>query len=152
MSNSLRPHGLYSPWNSPGQNTGWVAVPLNPGLPGCRWVLYQLSHLEGPKILEWVDYPFSSGFSRPRNRTGVSCIASIFFTRWATREAPQNVQHSSLGNRIPVSHVTRGDTHHYTEEWAENLDWDNSWTTFKTQEQPCSSWIKLLPLEGKLVS
>ena len=22
MSNSLRPHGLYSPWNSPGQNTG----------------------------------------------------------------------------------------------------------------------------------
>jgi len=22
MSNSLRPHELYSPWNSPGQNTG----------------------------------------------------------------------------------------------------------------------------------
>ena len=22
MSNSLLPHGLYSPWNSPGQNTG----------------------------------------------------------------------------------------------------------------------------------
>ena len=22
VSNSLRPHGLYSPWNSPGQNTG----------------------------------------------------------------------------------------------------------------------------------
>ena len=22
MSHSLRPHGLYSPWNSPGQNTG----------------------------------------------------------------------------------------------------------------------------------
>ena len=21
MSNSLQPHGLYSPWNSPGQNT-----------------------------------------------------------------------------------------------------------------------------------
>ena len=25
MSNSLRPHGLYSPWNSPGQNTGGSA-------------------------------------------------------------------------------------------------------------------------------
>ena len=25
MSNSLRPHGRYSPWNSPGQNTGVVA-------------------------------------------------------------------------------------------------------------------------------
>ena len=22
MSNTLRPHGLYNPWNSPGQNTG----------------------------------------------------------------------------------------------------------------------------------
>ena len=22
MSNTLRPYGLYSPWNSPGQNTG----------------------------------------------------------------------------------------------------------------------------------
>ena len=22
VSNSLRPHGLYSPWNSPGQNSG----------------------------------------------------------------------------------------------------------------------------------
>ena len=22
VSNSLQPHGLYSPWNSPGQNTG----------------------------------------------------------------------------------------------------------------------------------
>ena len=22
LSNSLLPHGLYSPWNSPGQNTG----------------------------------------------------------------------------------------------------------------------------------
>ena len=22
MSDSLQPHGLYSPWNSPGQNTG----------------------------------------------------------------------------------------------------------------------------------
>ena len=25
VSNSLRPHGRYSPWNSPGQNTGVVA-------------------------------------------------------------------------------------------------------------------------------
>ena len=31
MSDSLRPHGLYSPWNSPGQNTGWVAVPFSRG-------------------------------------------------------------------------------------------------------------------------
>ena len=28
MSNSLRPHGLYSPWNSPGQNTGVGSLSL----------------------------------------------------------------------------------------------------------------------------
>ena len=28
-----------------------------------------------PRILEWVAYPFSRGSSRPRNGTGVSCIA-----------------------------------------------------------------------------
>ena len=33
-----------------------------------------------PRILEWVAYPFSSGSSRPRNRTRVSCIAGGFFT------------------------------------------------------------------------
>ena len=51
---SLRSHGLYSPWNSLGQNTGWIAVlfsrgmfPIqgsNPGIPHCRHILYQLSH------------------------------------------------------------------------------------------------------------
>ena len=50
------PCGLYSPWNSPGQNTGWVA------------------------------FPFSRGSSQPRDWTQVSCIAGGFFTSWATRE------------------------------------------------------------------
>ena len=43
-----------SPWNSPGQSIGVDSLSLlqgifptqgsNPGLPHCRWVLYQLSH------------------------------------------------------------------------------------------------------------
>jgi len=52
----------------------------NPGLPRCRWILYQLSHKGSPRILEWVAYPFSSGSSRLRNQTGVFCIAGRFFT------------------------------------------------------------------------
>jgi len=46
--------GLHSPGNSPGQNTGVGSLSLlqgifptqgsNPGLPHCRWILYQLSH------------------------------------------------------------------------------------------------------------
>ena len=32
------------------------------------------------RILEWVAYPFSRGFSLPRDGTWVSCIAGRFFT------------------------------------------------------------------------
>ena len=55
---TLRPHRLYSPWNSPGQNTGVGSLSLlrgifssqgsNPGLPHCRQILYQLSTREAP--------------------------------------------------------------------------------------------------------
>ena len=60
MSNSLQPCGLYSPWNSPGQNTGVGSCSLlqgifptqgsNPGLPHYRHILYQLSHQGIPRI------------------------------------------------------------------------------------------------------
>ena len=58
VSDSLQPHGLYSPWNSPGQNTGvgdlsllqgiFPIQGLNPRLSHCRWILYQLSHRGSP--------------------------------------------------------------------------------------------------------
>ena len=97
VSDSLQSHGLYSPWNSPGQNTGVGSLSFlrgifptqgsNPRLPYCRLILYQLSHQGSPRILKWVAYPFSSGSSPPRNWTRISCIAGGFFTNWATREA-----------------------------------------------------------------
>ena len=56
------PHGLYSPWNSPGQNTGVDSLSLlqgifptqgsNPGLLHCRQIFYQLSHKGSPCGLE----------------------------------------------------------------------------------------------------
>ena len=49
MSDSLRPHGLHSPWNSPGQNTGV----------GTRSLL--------------------QGASQPKDQTQVSRIAGTFF-------------------------------------------------------------------------
>ena len=54
VSDSLQPHGLYSPWNSPGQNPGVGGIFL------------------------------SRGSSQPRDLTQVSCIAGGFFTSWAT--------------------------------------------------------------------
>ena len=60
LSDSLQPHGLYIPWNSPGQNTGvgsfsllWRIFPtqgLNTGLVHCR-ILYQLSHKGSPNLV-----------------------------------------------------------------------------------------------------
>ena len=61
----------------------------SPGLPHCRWILYQLSHQGSPRILKWVTSSFSSRSSQPRNRTRISCIAGRFFTNWATREDPR---------------------------------------------------------------
>ena len=93
LSDSLWPHGLHSPWNSPGQNTGVGSLSLlqgifptqgsNPGLPHCRQILYQLSHQGSPRILESVAYPFSSRSSWPE----LNCITGGFFTNWGIREA-----------------------------------------------------------------
>ena len=84
---------MTSPWNSPGQNIRvgslsflqgiFPSQELNPGLPHCRQILYQLSHKRSPRIPEWVAYPFSRGSSSSRNQTRVSCIASGFFANWA---------------------------------------------------------------------
>ena len=59
VSSSLGPHGLHSPWNSPGQNIGVGS------------------------------FPFSRGSSQPKDRTQVSHITGRFFTSWATREAQE---------------------------------------------------------------
>ena len=109
LSSSLWPHGLYGPWNSPGQNTGVSSLSLlqgifptqglNPGLPLRRQILYQLSHKGSPRILEWVALPFSSRSSQPRSGTGFSCIAGGFFTNWAIREQLNELQPGPLALR-----------------------------------------------------
>ena len=91
-----------------GQNTGVGSLSLlqgifptqglNPGLLPCRWIVYHLSPQGSPRILEWVTYCFSSGSSRPRNPTIVSCIAGgffffFFFTSWVTRETQLFLAH-----------------------------------------------------------
>ena len=69
VSDSLQPHGLYSLWNSLGQNTGVHSLSLlqgifptqgsNPGLPHCRQILYQLSHQGSPGQVRWSGIPIS---------------------------------------------------------------------------------------------
>ena len=96
VSDSLQPHGLYSPWNSPGLNTGVGSqfpspgdLPTqrsNPSLPDCRQILYQFSHQESPGILECVAYSFSgSSWHRKSNQSFLHCRQILY--HWATGEA-----------------------------------------------------------------
>ena len=88
MSDSLRPHEQYSPWNSPGQNTGRGSLSLlqgifptqgwNPVLSCCRWFIYQLSHQGSPRILEWVGYPSSSRSSQELNQGLLHCWRILY--------------------------------------------------------------------------
>ena len=116
LSDSLRPHRLYSPWNSPGQNTGVGSLSLlqgifptqgsKPGLPHCRWILYQLSHKGSPRILECVAYPFSSRSSQPRNRTGVPALqADSLPTELSVSIVPSLRE---IHSERPYSHLKRG--------------------------------------------
>ena len=75
MANSLGPHGLHSPWNSPGQSTGVGSLsPLqgifptkgsNPGLPHFRQILYQVSHKGNPRTLNMRSIILTIGSSNP---------------------------------------------------------------------------------------
>ena len=73
VSDSLQPHGLYNPWNSPGQNIGVGSRSLLQGI-----------------------FPAQDG-------TQVSHIADVFFTIWATREAQNklpSLRHFATASQI----------------------------------------------------
>ena len=77
----LRPHGLYIPRNSPGQNTevgsrsllqgNFPTQGLNPSLPHCRRILYQLSHKGNPYMKPNIGPEFPIKIQRMKNLTGL---------------------------------------------------------------------------------
>ena len=136
VSNSLQPHGLYSPWKSPGQKTGVGSHSLlqgifptqgsHTGLLHCRRILYQLRHQGSPRILEWVAYPFSSGSSRPRNQTGVSCIPGRFFTSWASGLAPNDsINNINLQTNIVLQKGKKSNS--IVTKKTTDLNWGQIW-------------------------
>ena len=84
MPNSLRPYGLNSPWNSPGQNTRISSRSLlqrifqtqesNPGLLHCRQILYQLSYqgrLQTAQVFLKLELEYAPGTAK-KDFTGVT--------------------------------------------------------------------------------
>ena len=56
----------------------------------CDSMDYTVHGILQTRILDWVAFPFSRGFSQPRGRTQVSHIAGGFSTSWATSEREEN--------------------------------------------------------------
>ena len=131
LSDSLRPPGLYSPWNSQGQNTGVGSLSLlqgifptqgsNPGLQHCRQILYRLSYKGSLRILEWVAYPFSSGSSWPGNWTRVSCVAGRFFTNWAIREAQLYISTWTFNSKVQKAHYLKNRYEFHKNSFSKNI-------------------------------
>ena len=127
VSNSLQPHGLYSPWNSPGQNTGvgslsllqliFPTQELNQDLLHCRWVLNQLSYQGEP----------SNEYS------GLISFSIDWFDLLAVQETFSLLQHHSLKAsvlwhsaflmvQLSHPHVTTGKTIAFTDLcWQSNV-------------------------------
>ena len=73
----------------------------NPGLPRCKWILYQLSHKGSPRILEWVAYPFSRGIfpTQESNQGLLYCRRILYHMRY--QGSPRNPIGSSLNSTSP---------------------------------------------------
>ena len=121
MSTSLQPHGLYSSWNSPGQNTGVGRLSLlqgliptqgwNPGFPHCRQILYQLSQgrrrdrIAGESPLTWRwNWVWNS-------EEGIRLEAFIIDGRWEGLWCQaENLEFNKINNKGPlnISEKARG--------------------------------------------
>jgi len=113
VADSLRPHELYSPQNSPGQNTIEGNLSLlqgifstqgsNPGLPHCRWILYQLSHREAQTTV------IAQNNSHTKACVGVAC-AELLQSLWMAFSAALQVHPISIDAR-PAGTAQRGSSH-----------------------------------------
>ena len=126
MFDSLWPHGQYSPWNSPGQNTRVGSLSLlqgvfptqgsNPGLPHCMWILYQLSHKGSPKTLIPSD----------KQEYFITSVWSLaWIRRW--QPTPGLLSGDSLGQRSllgysPWGHRVGHDWMTHTHTWSLTTD------------------------------
>ena len=99
-----------SPWNFPGQNTGVGSLSLlqgifptqgsNPGLPHCRWILYQLSHKRSPGTLEWVSCPFSADLPNPGIKLGSPTLQTDSLPTELQGKPNFNFLRKTLHNRV----------------------------------------------------
>ena len=163
----MQPHGPYSPWNSPGQNIGVGSLSLlqgifpnerlNPNLPHCRLILYQVS------------YQFSSVQSLSRGQ--------LFATPWTVaHQASLSITNSrsllklrSIESVMPSNHLILchpllllppipPSIRVFSKESALRLRWPKYWSfsfsIIPSKEHPelisfRMDWLDLLAVQGE---
>ena len=121
QSDSLQPHELYSPWNSPGQNTGvsshallrriFPTQGLNPGLLHCKWILLPAEPEGKPSIYQittWPCNPTPVNIAREKHAPNDTCtpmFTAALFTIGKTWKRPK---YPSIESWIKKIHVYKG--------------------------------------------
>ena len=123
----------------------WVAFPFsrgifptqesNPGLPHCRWVLYQLSHKGSPRILEWVAYPFSRGiFPTQLSNQGLHC-------RWILYQLSYQGSPTAATGRVKFFQ-------HPPDSGRNGVVWEKGLRYVLCVKQPDNNYLRLGALQG----
>ena len=121
------PMDVYSPWNSPSQNTGVSSLSLlqgifptqgsNPGFLHGRQILYQLSHKGSSRILEWVAYPFSVDLPDPGIKPGSPALQADSLPS----ESQGKLKNTGVGSlSLPQETFSRDDITHAGQEVITN--------------------------------
>ena len=110
MSDSFWFHGLYSPWNSKGQNPAVGSLSVlqgifptqgsNPRLPHCRQILYQLSDKESPFFSMIMWFFFLSLFA-----VDYMDLFQILNQSYTSKMSPTWSQCINLFNILPSSSI-----------------------------------------------
>ena len=168
LSDSLRLHRLYSPWNSSGQNTGVGSLFLlqgifptqgsNPGLPHCRWILYQLSH-SSVQFLSCV-WLFATPWTAARQ-------ASLSITNSRSPPKPISIESVMPSNHLILCHPLLllpsifPSIRLFSNESALHIRWPKYWS-FNFNISPCNEhpeltsfrmdWLDLLTREAQRIT
>ena len=114
MSNSLRPQGLYSSWDSPGQNTGVLSLFLLQGIfptQGSNLRLLRLLHWQAGSLpLAPPGKPYEKGESERKIKVNSLSCVRLFVTSWTVAyQAPPSMGFSRQEYRSGVPLPSPGD-------------------------------------------
>ena len=167
---SLWLHGLYSPWNSPSQNTGVSSLsPLqgiiptqgsNPDLPHCRCIVYQLGHeFSSVQLLSHV-WLFATPWIAA-HQASLSITNSRSLLKFMSIESVMPFSHLILCHSLLLLPPNPPNIRVFSNESTLHIRWPKYWS-FSFSISPSKEipglislrmdWLDLLAVQGTLKS